>query len=515
MWIGFSIAWRACAGVLLSRVFLIDVTGTGYLVGGLISCGLFLLVALYAAPRDPESVSTFLIVVYTLGIIAELMLDPFILPIYFLFFIPMYKVYQGSLYGDKLVKNDDVHGMRYKEYRCDPDVDQTERCLIYNNRHLDKDKLLRGEIEYLSTLPREQLEDGYNRFKKNKKLKRKAPVFRKILLEAYNSVLFPENQIDSDVLTGSTEVCFEATRCKNGRGQARKDIGKLDADEEGFSWLKAIEEAEENSRAGDAELLPEEFEDDSWLDLVDAAESVKEKSHGQKGKKSDRNKDTMKYIFGGAAIIACVIVGGFAAVVGLTHVVNRNNTVASTLAEEDAEGATETTEQSEITDSRAEYKLTVEDQEEVAAGVAERKAEREKRKATNSSSAQGDSLQEQEDNVVQANSENLATGVSAAAETGTVDETAATTDTYLEDTYNSYAAQIQSESASLVSQMQAGSIDYMTASQQLSNLYYTGRQAMTTYWQSGNCSYEDMTSWSNKLWSVYTVESPKLVGAGH
>lgn len=92
---------------------------------------------------------------------------------------------------------------------------------------------------------------------------------------------------------------------------------------------------------------------------------------------------------------------------------------------------------------------------------------------------------------------------------------AATTDTYLEDTYNSYAAQIQSESASLVSQLQAGTIDYMAASQQLSNLYSAGSQEMSNYWMNQNCSYEDMTTWSNKLWNVYTTESPKLVGAGH
>ena len=110
----------------------------------------------------------------------------------------MYKAYQGQIYGEKLAQNNAAQEKRFQEYRCDPEVDLTEKCLIYNNRHIDKDKLLRGEIEYLSSLPREQLEDGYKRFKKNKKLKRKAPVFRKILLEAYSSALFPEEQEDMD-----------------------------------------------------------------------------------------------------------------------------------------------------------------------------------------------------------------------------------------------------------------------------------------------------------------------------
>lgn len=276
-------------------------------------------------------------------------------------------------------------------------------------------------------------------------------------------------------------------------------MGNLNADDE-FSWLKAIEEAEKNSKRRDTALIPDEFEeDDSWLNLVDEAER-KIKSRDQKVRKSGRGREGMKSILVGAAVIACVIAGGFAVVLGLTHTTSRNNIVAAPLAEENGERAPETTEKSETTDAGTSSQLTAEDQEAVAAGVAARKAEREKQRTENSSGTQE-------------RAEGRTDNTSQAATDAVTQET--TADTYLEDVYNSYAALIQSESASLINQLQEGSIDYMTASQQLNNLYNTGYQTMNNYWMNGNCSYEDMTTWSNRLWSIYTVESPKLVTAGN
>ena len=298
MWFGFFLAWRSCAGIILSLLFANGaVYSLGYSIGALISFGFFLIIAVYGSKNSPEGVSIFFIVLYVLGILANLCVNPFVLFFYFLFLIPMYKVSQGRLYGEYLVKNDDEHGIRYKSYRCDPEVEETDGCLIYNNRHIDKDKLLQGEIEYLSKLSKERLKVGYERVKKNRKLKKHAPVFQKILLEAYDCVLFPEK----------------------------------DCEDDGFSWFDGVEATEKKPKSVRTEKLTENTpESESWLSLIDAAENNQEQEFTQKGKEAKRSKENVKYILGGAAIIICVVVAGVTGAFALTRMIGgERSTVAS------------------------------------------------------------------------------------------------------------------------------------------------------------------------------------------
>lgn len=548
MWFGFFLAWRSCAGILLSLFFANgDVYSPGYSIGALISFGIFLTIAIYGSKNSPEGVSTFFIVLYVLGILANLSINPFILVFYFLFLIPMYKVSQGRLYGEYLVKNDDEHGLRYKGYRCDPEAEETDRCLIYNNRHIDKDKLLQGEIEYLLKLPKERLKIGYECIRKNRKLKKHAPVFRGILLEAYNSVLFPEEQEDMDFLQALDETSLKPEADTNRK--IKRTVENQCEQEENFSWLRAVETAEEDWQDLSDAAQMEDAGDDSWATLIDQAEGYQRNTVAQKTRGTSEKR--VGAVIGGVAAVVCVAAIGIVGAVALNHAVGEDSAVSSVVTGSDKESTVNTMEEAETATSAKSNKLTVEDQDEIAAGVAARKAEKERKKAAGSSSDYQKTATASSDNFVQdkmyntvavtetsgqatddvpeetsVTAEKLMTEEQSATEEQTMpveqeaapseneQAPAAVSDIYLEDTYNSYAAQIQSESVSLVSQLQAGTIDYMTASQQLRNLYSTGNQAMTNYWMNGNCSYADMTTWSNKLWNVYTAESPKLVGAG-
>lgn len=309
-----------------------------------------------------------------------------------------------------------------------------------------------------------------------------------------------------------------------------------------FSWSRAIEEAEEGLQGlSEAVQTGSLFcrvtnKDDSWLSLIDEAENYRRNTTDQKTKGIHRKKERAGAIIGGMAVIACVAAIGFVGAVALNRGVDEESVVSSAVIESNKGSTIGTVEEAETMTSTESNRLTAEYQKEIAAGVAARKAEKERKKATNSSSNSREKSKVPSDNSVQETAENLPSIDNAAAETetgsdeqttSTVSEgtegitseensqgSANTTDTYLEATYNSYAAQIQSESASLISQLQEGAIDYMTASQQLSSLYSVGNQAIFNYWMNGNCTYADMMTWSNKLWNVYTAESPKLVGAG-
>ena len=532
MWIGFFLGFRGCIRLPIVIIASAPIGNSWiyppYLFGGLLELILFCAVIEWAVKKNPEKTTWFLAAIYTLGILGWISANPVVWLVYYLYLLPMYKAYQGQIYGEHLVQNNAAQEKRFQGYRCDPEVDLTERCLIYNNRHLDKEKLLRGEIEYLSTLPREQLEDGYKRFKKNKKLKRKAPVFRKILLEAYNDVLFPEEQEDLDFLQALDETRFGTEACTN--REIKGEVEKQYEQEAGFSWLRAVEMAE-----GDLQDLrelqqTEDNEDNSWLSLIEETENYRMNSSDQKAKVTSSKRESVGAIIGGIAVITCVATVGVVGAIAFNHASDNDRVVSSTIAESDKGSSDDTAEEAGTADFDKSNRLTAEDREEIAAGVAARKAEKERKKAASSSSDSQEKPTVLADNSVQDTAENTAaeieTGNNEQTIVETPEETEETTpeenvqnvtntaDTYLEDTYNNYAAQIQSESASLVSQLQAGTIDYMTASQQLSNLYNTGNQVMSNYWMNGNCSYADMTTWSNKLWSVYTAESPKLVGAG-
>lgn len=538
MWFGFFQGLKGCVRLVFN--FLLfgnepigwgNLIRLGYLFGGLFEFILFWALMEWAAKKNPEKTIMFLAAIYCIGALGWLSANPAVWLVYLGYLLPMYKSYQGQLYGDEFLLGDEIHEKRFQSYRCAPEVDQTEGCLIYNHQHIDKNKLLKGEVEYLSTLPRAQLKTGYDLLKKNKKLKKQAPVFQSILLKAYNSVLFKEGWIEEKVSCEQDGMSHELGKNQKKSNKTRSENCH---EEEEFSWLKAVEAAERKFQDFGEELQTEDNEDDSWLSLIDRLENEQKSSSNQKVRK-ERKKGSARTIVGAIAVIACVAAIGVVGVLVFNRTMDKTSTASDIVSDSDMEST------AEITNSAESSQLTDEDKKEIAANAVSGKAEKDVEIADSGSQNSQDKAMVSPNDKVQETSENVDVTDNAATaaeteigeeilaspqeETAVPAETpsaqnsqeipAATADTYLEDTYNSYAAQIQSESASLVSQMQAGTIDYMTASQQLSSLYNAGNQDMTNYWMNGNCSYADMTTWSNKLWSVYTAESPKLVGVGN